>query len=158
MKTYKLKNAATLSVDGSKYNLIASPATALELKQHKEHFMFDFIQLSKQNIVYKLCIENQENVIQGLVAFKAEIGVLRCENMEVNEFNRKRFPLYNGVGKAMVALCCKYSSDNGMDGYIGFIAKNRLLRYYSMFGAKILFGTNMYIDSVGAKKLIDLYF
>lgn len=58
----------------------------------------------------------------------------------------------------MVALCCKISVDQGMDGFIYFDAKNRLMPYYQRFGAKHMFGLRMIVESDAARKLIDLYF
>lgn len=78
--------------------------------------------------------------------------------MEISETNKHGKPVYNGVGKAMVALCCKVSSDCGTDGCIYFDAKNRLIPYYERFGARHIFGLRMIMDAVNAKKLIDSYF
>ncbi|MNY75069.1 hypothetical protein D3C86_2142520 [compost metagenome] len=58
----------------------------------------------------------------------------------------------------MVALCCKVSQDEGLDGYIYFDAKNRLIPYYRRFGAKHSFGIRMVVEPAEAKKLVDLYF
>ncbi|MBX3163400.1 MAG: hypothetical protein KF900_02885 [Bacteroidetes bacterium] len=162
MKTYRLKNAATFNITKTKFNLIASPATLGEIKVYKDFFGFDFEKLFLQkHIVYKLHIENQpEQVIQGFVAFKPSIGILLCKNMEVNNINKKPNPLYGNIGKAMIALCCKYSFDNDMDGFIGFEAKNKLFDYYKRFGAEInpYQRNGMIIQTENAKKLIDLYF
>lgn len=79
--------------------------------------------------------------------------------MEINEFNKRSICLYSGVGKSMVALCCKISMENDLEGYISFEAKNRLIPYYQRLGAKrIGSSSRMFIDDVAAQKLIDLYF
>lgn len=162
LKTYRLKNAATFNITKTKFNLIASPTTLAEIKAYKEFFGFDFEKLYLQkNIVYKVYIENQpEQVIQGLVAFAPSLGVLVCANMEVIDHNKRGVALYGGIGKAMVALCCKYSLDNDMHGYITFDAKNHLFGYYERYGAQRLSWrkNRMVISDVNAKKLIDLYF
>jgi hypothetical protein len=79
--------------------------------------------------------------------------------MEINGFNKRGISLYSGVGKRMVALCCKISMDIGAEGYISFEAKNSLIPYYQRLGAKLIGSSSrMFIDNIGAQKLIDSYF
>ena len=66
--------------------------------------------------------------------------------------------MYNYVGKCIIGLCCKISKDEGFGGFIAFHAKNRLQNYYKRFGAEIVYGLRMSIDTIPAQKLIDLYF
>lgn len=58
----------------------------------------------------------------------------------------------------MVAVCCRYSLDHGMDGYIAFDAKARLIPYYTRLGARPLNGIRMYLDTAAALKLTAPYF
>ena len=110
-------------------------------------------------IVYKICLENQPDILQGLVAFRYQKDYLDCANMEINVFNKHGISLFSGVGKCMVALCCKISMDNGSEGYISFEAKNRLIPYYQRLGAKrIGSSSRMFFDDTAAQKLVDLYF
>lgn len=136
---------------------MASPATQSELAESKHCFRFNFIALSKRYSVYKLQV-GQDPTIQGLVAFRPTPGAMECTNMEICETNKHGKPVYNGVGKAMVALCCKVSFDEGLDGCIYFDAKNRLIPYYRRFGARHFFGLRMGFEQKEAMKLIDLYF
>ena len=156
---YLLKNGIVYNPTGKKFNLIASPADNIEISQHADYFVFDFLKLKKEGVfVYKLYKENEEHIIQGLVAFKPSIGVLDCYNMETNLINKKPLLLYDGVGKSMVALCCKISVDLELDGFITFEAKNKLIPYYKRLGATLITGLRMAIDDKNAKKLIDIYF
>jgi hypothetical protein len=106
----------------------------------------------------------KENVLAvpvkaGMVAFRHQKDYLDCVNMEINGFNKRGISLYSGVGKCMVALCCKISMDNGSEGFISFEAKNRLIPYYQRLGAKrIGSSSRMFLDDIAAQKLIDLYF
>lgn len=136
---------------------MASPATLSELSGSRHSFQFDFLTLTRKYTVYKLQVGG-ESTIQGLVAFRPTTGALECTNMEICNANKHGKPVYHGVGKAMVALCCKVSLDKGLDGCIYFDAKNRLIPYYERFGARHIFGLRMIMDSTNAKKLIDLYF
>lgn len=159
-KTYHLNNAITLNTTSEKYDAVAIPTNAAEIKKHRHQFReFNFSQSIKDGFtVYKICREDDENILQGLVAAKPSTGFLECANMEVNDFNKSPVSMYNGVGKCMIALCCKISFDIGFGGYIAFFAKNHLMRYYKRYGAKNLYGLRMFIDDESAKKLIDLYF
>ena len=156
---YILKNGIVYNPTGKKFNLFASIANNIEINQHSGYFEFDFLKLKKEGVfIYKLYKENEENIIQGLVAFKPSIGILDCYNMETNLINKKPLLLYDGVGKSMVALCCKISVDLNLDGYITFEAKNKLIPYYKRLGATVIAGLRMAIDDKNAKKLIDIYF
>ena len=155
-KLYLLKNAITHKATGVKVNMLASPTNDSELIKHKAHFSFKFY--SSKRSVYKLTTETDRNTIQGIVSFTATPGVLECGNMETAIHNRGKSALYTGLGKAMVALCCKISLDNGMDGFKSFESKGRLTAYYSRMGAKNLTHTRMYIDDTKARKLVEQYF
>jgi len=157
-KTYLLRDAITFNPTGKKYDAIAKAATLKEIKQQKEYFDFDFVSLFKEFTVCKICKLGDEDVIQGLVAFKPSIGILQCANMEINAINEKPLLLHGGVGKCMVALCCKISFDMGFEGYISFMAKNRLMPYYRRLGAFNTGGLNMAIRTADAYKLVAQYF
>lgn len=59
---------------------------------------------------------------------------------------------------AIVALCCKYSFDKGLEREIYFDAKNRLFPYYARIGASRVAGLRMIIENPAAIKLINIYF
>lgn len=158
-KTYRLYKAITLNISRKKEDVLASRITIRELRKHRHHFQFDFISIANSFVVYKIYLENQPDIIQGLVAFRPQKGFLDCVNMEINEFNKHGIALYSGVGKSMVALCCKVSIDEGMEGYISFEAKNRLIPYYQRLGAQRIGNSKrMFIDDTAAQKLVVLYF
>ncbi|OJV12378.1 MAG: hypothetical protein BGO21_06430 [Dyadobacter sp. 50-39] len=156
-KIYTLSSALTLNATGQKVDAVASPARPGDLSESRHDFVFNFFALRKKYTVYKLQVAGKSG-IQGLVAFTPTQGALECANMEVCASNKRGKPAYQGVGKAMVALCCKVSADNGLDGCIYFDAKNRLIPYYQRLGATHLFGLRMIIETTNAMKLIDLYF
>ncbi|GAB2818355.1 hypothetical protein [Ferruginibacter profundus] len=157
-RSYTLKNAIRFNPTGKKYNAIASVASVKEIRQHKEYFEFDFEKLAKEGVIYKICKERDDDMILGLVAVKQSKGVLDCANMETNKINKTPICLHDGIGRSIIALCCKISFDMGTDGFITFEAKNRLMPYYRRFGAQHLNGLRMFIDTENAKKLVDLYF
>jgi hypothetical protein len=158
-KIYRLCGALVLNATKEKKDAMGSPVKTAEIRRHQHQFEFDFISISRKFIVYKIYLENQPDIIQGLVAFRYQKDYLDCVNMEINGFNKHGISLYSGVGKCMVALCCKISLDSGSDGYILFEAKNRLIPYYQRLGAKrIGSSSRMYLDETAAQKLINLYF
>ncbi|MCE6991870.1 hypothetical protein [Dyadobacter sp. CY323] len=157
-KLYTLKSALKSNTSGLKCDAFAAPATLKEIKQHKDLFHFDFLRLQSDYIIYKLCVDGQRDKLKGLVGFRPTPGILECANMEAAHSNKRGNPLYSGAGKALIALCCKVSFDLGLEGYIYFDAKNRLIPYYERFGAKLIFGLRMVIEPDAAEALIDLYF
>jgi hypothetical protein len=78
--------------------------------------------------------------------------------MEISNLNKRGIALYSGIGKCMIALCCKISFDSGFDGYITFEAKNRLMPYYKRYGAIQIGALRMAIETKEAQKLVDLFF
>jgi len=149
-----------LNTTADKYNAVAVRMSLAEIKRHQHQFSFDFCQLKTAGSeVYKLTKIDEEDIVQGMVAFFPADGFLYCRNMEVNDFNKKPILLNDGVGKSMVALCCKISFDFGFDGFIQFEAKNKLFNYYKRLGA-VQIGNSLrfYIDEAAAKKLIGNYF
>lgn len=116
-KIYTLSSAFTLNATGEKVDAVASPATHAELVASRADFQFDFRSLLKEYTVYKLQV-GPNRTIEGLVAFRPTRGILECANMEICHGNKHGSPIYNGVGKSMVALCCIMSQDVGLDGYI----------------------------------------
>jgi hypothetical protein len=155
---YSLRNGIIFNPTGKKHNAIANPAALKEITQHKDYFSFDFINLFKAFTIYKICKEGDEDIIQGLVAFKASIGIIQCANMELNSINQKPLLLHSGLGKCMVALCCKISFDMGFEGFITFEAKNRLMPYYRRMGAINVSGLIMAVETPEAQKLVDVFF
>lgn len=156
-KIYTLSSAFTFNATGEKVDAVASPASRSEIVASRGAFQFNFLSLLKEYTVYKLQV-GSDPVIHGLVAFRPTRGILECVNIEICNINKHGNPVYNGIRKSIVALCCKVSLDEGLDGYIYFDAKNRLIPYYQRLGAKNSFGIRMVIEPTAAKTLVDLYF
>ena len=66
---------------------------------------------------------------------------------------------YNEVGICLFTEVCKRSFENGYDGYVEFIAKSNLVKYYMDNMRAIPIDTQrMYINSSGAKWLMEKYY
>jgi len=64
-----------------------------------------------------------------------------------------------GVPANLVAFACKRSFDQGYQGFVGFIAKSKLVEHYKeTLKADVLYGNYMSIDTAPAQFLIDRYF
>jgi hypothetical protein len=109
-KIYTLTSALTSNSSGEKYDAIAARATEEEIKRCAKLFDFDFLSLCKNYIVYKLFIDDERDIVQGLVGFRPTPGILECANMETTHFNKRGKSLYTGTGKALVAYAVRYRS------------------------------------------------
>lgn len=67
---------------------------------------------------------------------------------------------YKGVGAHLFAYACKRSFEDGYDGFVYFIAKSRLISYYSEALGAIQTGRSsmMIIDASAARKLVQKYY
>jgi len=109
--------------------------------------------------VYKLTIIQNPKIIQGLVSLSIESDHIAMHLLENAPFNIGRKKLYEGVAGNLVAFCCKISFQNGMDGFVAFRSKTKLIEHYiKTLGAIHLRGQKMIIPSESAKILVDKYF
>lgn len=111
--------------------------------------------------VYGLYIAGSDE-LQGLIALQHDRAnfYTHVEIMESAPQNRVE-KKYSGVGGHLFALACKLSFDAGNDGYIEFLAKTNLVKYYhDMFGAKSigLGNRKMIIETNEAIALVKKYF
>ena len=62
------------------------------------------------------------------------------------------------MGGHLFAIACKYSLDNGCDGYVAFTAKSNLIEHYKKeLGAFLVMDRRMCIEEKTAKMLIQKY-
>jgi hypothetical protein len=109
--------------------------------------------------VYKLTIANNPTIIQGLLSLTLETDHVYVHLLENAPFNIGQNKLYEGVAGNMVAHACKVSFQNGLDGFISFTAKTKLISHYQKtLGAYTLGGQRMIIPSDASKKLVEKYF
>lgn len=109
--------------------------------------------------VHALTTVADPDVIQGLISLQDKPGHVFVHLVENAAFNLGRWKVYQGVAPNLFAFACKRSFELGYDGVISFISKTALKNHYQItLGANILYGDAMAIDSVQARKLINLYF
>jgi hypothetical protein len=109
--------------------------------------------------VYKLTIQGNPNVIQGLISLRIDVDYIYMHLIESAPFNKGRTKIYLGVPGNLVAYACRLSFQRGFDGFVSFHSKTRLIDHYiKSLGAYHFGGHLMIIDSLPAKALIDKYF
>ena len=127
----------------------------------KEDWQFDWKKEIRQRErhVYKLVINKNYKIIQGLLSISDEKDHVYMHLIENAKFNKGKHKLYEGVPGNLVAFACKYSFEKGYDGYVSFDAKTALIKHYeqTLFATHFR-GTKMYIDTNAAHRLINQYF
>jgi len=123
----------------------------------KFNWKTEFIASEKQ--VYKLILQNQPKIIQGLICLTNERDHIFMQLIETAPHNFGKTKKYLGVAGNLVAFACKLSFEKGFDGYVSFKAKTKLIPHYEKtLGAKILYGQYMEIATPSAIKLVKDYF
>lgn len=109
--------------------------------------------------VYKLTIQGNPNIIQGLISLSIEHDHVYMHLIESAPFNKGKMKIYLGVPGNLVAHACRLSFQKGLDGFVAFHSKTKLIDHYSKsLGAYHFGGHLMIIDTAPAKILIEKYF
>lgn len=130
-----------------------------ELKKYE--WLFDWnhqLELNDREI-YKLVINGNPEIIQGLVSLTDRGDHIYMNLIESAKFNRGKNKIYFGVPGNLVAFACKISFEKGYDGFVAFDAKTALIKHYeeTIFATHFK-GTRMFIDNLSALKLVTQYF
>ena len=109
--------------------------------------------------VYKLTIEGNPTIIQGLLSISDYDDHIFMHLIESAPFNFGKPKLYEGVPGNLVAFACKESVEKGYEGFVAFVSKTKLMRHYEdTIGAHFIGGQRMAIGREAAAKLINQYF
>ena len=109
--------------------------------------------------VYKLTINNNPNIIQGLVSLEVKDDHVFMHLIESAPFNIGKNKTYIGVPGNLVAFACKLSFQRGGEGYVSFLSKTKLIEHYEQsLGAVHVGGHLMVITTDNALKLTNKYF
>ena len=133
----------------------------LRLVNKKNDWLFDWGGESKFNDreVYKLTIQTNPNIIQGLISLQIQKDHIYIHLLESAPFNRGKHKMYLGVPGNLVAFACRLSFQKGNDGFVSFHAKTKLIEHYEKtLGANHFGGHLMILNTYASKKLIDKYF
>ena len=109
--------------------------------------------------VYKLTIENNISIIQGIISLEIKSDHVYMHLVESAPFNKGKLKVYSGVPGNLVAFACRLSFQRGFEGNVSFISKTQLIDHYiKTLGAFHFGGRIMIIETKAAIKLIDRYF
>ena len=114
---------------------------------------------AQEKQVFKLILQKEPKIIQGLICFEKRAGHIFMPLIETAPHNFGKTKKYFGVAANLVAFGCKLSFESGFEGYIAFESKTKLIGHYTKtLGAKLLFGQQMEMDTNASIKLINRYF
>jgi hypothetical protein len=159
----KLTNSIENVVTGDSFqtNVIAVTKADLKTVTKKNNWQFDWkVELKQpEREVYKLCIVNNANIIQGLISLEVKSDHIYIHLLENAPFNKGNKKMYAGVPGNLVAFACRLSFQRGYEGNVAFVSKTQLVEHYiDTLGAYHFGGRLMIIDRQSAIQLIDRYF
>ncbi|MBX3163526.1 MAG: hypothetical protein KF900_03530 [Bacteroidetes bacterium] len=159
----KLTNSIENVVSGDSFRTEISVLTLQDLKNvtKKNAWVFDWKLEYKQpkREVYKLTIEGNSDIIQGLICLEVKEDHVYMHLIESAPFNKGKTKVYAGVAGNLVAFACKFSFQRGHEGNVSFISKTQLIEHYEKeLGAVHFGGRVMIIHKETALKLIGKYF
>ena len=122
---------------------------------------------NKEGYTVKGLFAENDTRVQGLVAYKDApkdkgVYVALVESAPHNSGYNKTIKNkeYSGVGAHLFAEAVRESFDLGYNGFIGFQAKNKLVKHYSKILGAFQVGSSqqMIVDETAAKKLYERYY
>lgn len=159
----KLTRSIENRVTGDSFSTEITHLTTADLKQVSKKNGWKFNWKTELNYndreVYKLTIQNNPNIIQGLMSLRIENDYIYMPLIESAPFNKGRQKTYLGTPGNLVAFACRLAFQKGFSGFISFHSKTQLLDHYTKsLGAYHFGGHLMIINTEAAKKLVDKYF
>lgn len=159
----KLTNSIQNTISGDSFSTEVLRLTNADLKKitKRNGWNFNWNSELKNNTreVFKLTIANNPNIIQGLLSISLETDHIYMHLLENAPFNIGVNKLYEGVAGNLVAHACKVSFQQGLEGFVGFTAKTKLIEHYEKtLGAFVLGGQKMIIPNTSAQVLVEKYF
>jgi hypothetical protein len=142
----KLTNSIVNLVTSEVFETEFSKVTLKEIK--KKDWLFDWGKELKDKgyEVYKMTTIENKNIIQGLISLEKKEDYVFINLVESAFFNRGKDKMYEGVGGNLFAFACKISNDLGFGGFVSFISKTALMKYYhNKLGATKALGQRMVI-------------
>jgi len=159
----RLTNSIVNTISGDSFQTEVLPVTKEDLKglTKKAGWKFNWKAEAKflDRQCYKLTIEGNRNIVQGLISMTDVGDHIYLWLIENAPFNFGKPKLYEGVAGNLVAFACKMSFDKGYEGNISFTSKTKLIGHYEQtLGAVHLGNHRMVIYPYAAIKLINQYF
>jgi len=159
----KLTNSIQNTISGDTFQTEVLRFTYTDTRNTTKKYGWNFDWKAELNDdkkeVYKLCIQGNNEIVQGLISITLENDHILMNLLESAPFNQGKNKLYEGVAGNLVAYACKISFQHGFDGYVAFTAKTKLIDHYTKtLGAYSIGGQRMVISTPSAKFLVEKYF
>jgi hypothetical protein len=155
----KLTNSIINAVTGDIFDTEVHVANIHDLKNIKKEWHFDWEKEFSKGKVYKLIIEGNPNILQGLISLIDQKDHTYVSLVENAPYNIGANKIYEGVAGNLFTFACKVAFERGYEGYISFHAKTELIEHYmKSLGAKRINTQLLYIDTKEATILINRYF
>lgn len=159
----KLTNSITNVTTGDNFQTVVSILDNHGLKSVTKRNGWLFNWKSEYKLydrdVYKLTIEGNPEVIQGLISISEREDHVYMHLIESAPFNLGQNKVYFGVPGNLVAFACRLAFHRGFEGYVSFTSKSQLIEHYrKSLGAINIGGNLMVINTISALKLIDKYY
>ena len=159
----RLTNSIVNTISGDSFLTEILPVTKEDIKGVTKKIGWKFNWKAEAKLadrkVYKLTIEGNPTIIQGLLSISDYDDHIFMHLIESAPFNFGGPKLYEGVPGNLVAFACKESLEKGYEGFVAFISKTKLMRHYEdTLGAQFIGGQRMAIGREAAAKLINQYF
>lgn len=158
----KLTRSIENAITGDSFKTQIVELSEKEIKiLKKSDWLFDWKTEARQpnKTVYKLVIEDNKTIVQGLISLQDRGDHVFMPLIESSKFNQGAKKVYLGVPGNLVAFACKLSFEKGYGGYVSFESKTKLIEHYQkILGAHVLFGNIMAIGTIAANKLMEQYF
>jgi hypothetical protein len=151
----------TFTNDSFETDITYLTKTDLKTVTKKKGWLFNWSKELRLNDreVYKLSIVNNPNIIQGLISFSIREDNVFMHLVESAPFNIGQNKIYEGVAGNLVAFACKTSFKHGLQGFVSFFSKTKLIDHYvKTLGAYHFGGHLMVISTDPAQILVDKYF
>lgn len=159
----RLTNSIVNTISGDSFPTDVTPITSKDLKNitRKKGWIFNWKHEHKlsDRQVFKLTIQNNHDIIQGLLSISDYTDHYYLHLIESSPFNLGKKKLYEGVPGNLFAFTCKVSKEKGYQGFVSFRSKSRLINHYEKtIGATHIGGQKMIIFPDEALKLIEKYY
>ena len=144
-------------------------AVIKEIKYSKNEFkkwLFDWSKTEKKGYKILALYVEGDNRIQGAISIREnpqnmsiEIDIVESAPFNSSYNKKVKDKEYNEVGICLFTEVCKRSFEIGYDGYVEFIAKSNLVKYYmDNMRAIPIDAQRMYINTSGARWLVEKYY
>jgi hypothetical protein len=144
----RLTNSIINAVTGDVFDTEVLVANAQDLKITKKEWHFDWEKELNKGKVYKLVIEGNPNIVQGLLSLIDQKDHTYVSLVENAPYNIGANKIYEGVAGNLFAFACK----------VAFEQTELVEHYMKSLGAKRINAQLMYVDTREATILVNRYF